>query len=55
MAKNWEVMTTEERLSWLRQNIESLQGQLRAYFIEMDQGQKGLNDRIVKLEQVLKP
>jgi hypothetical protein len=54
MAKNWEDMTTDEKLDWLRQNFENLRGQVRAYSVETDNDQKGLNDRIVKLEQALK-
>jgi hypothetical protein len=51
MDKQWEDMTQDEKLDWLRQNIENLRGQLRLFAIELEIGQRVLNDRIVKLEQ----
>ena len=54
MTKPWEDMTADEKLAWLRQNIENLRGHLMQFAAEMESSQRGLNHRIVQLEQALK-
>jgi exonuclease VII small subunit len=54
MTRPWEDMTADEKLAWLRQNIENLRGHLMGFVAEMESGQRGLNHRIVQLEQALK-
>ena len=51
MTKSWDDMTADKKLEWLRQNIENLRGHLMQFAAEMESSQRGLNNRIVQLEQ----
>jgi len=53
MAKNWEDMTADEKADVLRNDLNGLRGQLRLFASELENGQRTLNDRIVRLEQAL--
>jgi hypothetical protein len=48
MEKQWEEMEPDEKMDWLRRIIK-----LSSDIAETDDGQRGLNNRIVKLEQAL--
>jgi hypothetical protein len=55
-ALKWtDLKTTDDKLEWLHANIELLKAALRQHSVELDQSQRGLNDRIVKLEQAINP
>ena len=54
MEKRWEDMTADEKLESLRQSIENLRIRTAVFIGQIEDGQRGLNDRIVKLEQALK-
>ena len=49
MEKQWEEMEPDEKMDWLRQSVIKLSSDIA----ETDDGQRGLNNWIVKLEQAL--